>query len=41
MACRNCKLKRACRHFGGVCPWVLYLLLAALVSVPGFLLWRS
>lgn len=41
MACKTCKLKIACKHFKGICPWLYIGALTAAVLFPGYLLLRG
>jgi len=38
MTCRTCRLKRACNSLGGICPWLIYGILAVVVVIPGYFL---
>jgi hypothetical protein len=38
MSCKKCHLKRACKHMGGLCPWILYAFLLAMVSIPAIIM---
>ncbi len=39
MTCQTCRLKRACKSMGGLCPYLLYLVLAVVVAIPGYFLY--
>jgi hypothetical protein len=38
MSCKTCHLKKACKHLGGWCPWLLYIFLLGMVSIPAIIL---
>ena len=39
--CKICRLHKACEHFKGpFCPWLLYVILIVVISIPAYLIWN-